>query len=157
MEGLQAQVGEARDALAGALDYVLADVRQKWAEISGGPSVTDGLRQFVAAVDWSVRGGWQPVGVAGSQSCSACGRPAAGGGQGAAGSGPAGRPAAARRRRPQPPPTAARRPQERWIQGLLAFHIGLLICVIALRRLPLFHGAVFLGISERRWGCWGGA
>ncbi len=38
-------------------------------------------------------------------------------------------------------------PQERWIQGLLAFHLTLLILVVALRRVPGFHFAVFMGIS----------
>ena len=44
--------------------------------------------------------------------------------------------------------------QERWIQGLLAFHLTLLILVVALRRLPGFHFAVFMGISECLSCCW---
>ena len=39
-------------------------------------------------------------------------------------------------------------PQERWIQGLLAFHCLLLIFVVAFRRLPGVHAAVFFGISK---------
>lgn len=39
--------------------------------------------------------------------------------------------------------------QERWIQGLLAFHCFLLLVVILFRRLPYVHGAVFFGCSER--------
>ena len=54
MEALQQQLGDAREQLAGALEFVMADMRQKWAEMRGGPSVTEGLRAFVAAVDWSV-------------------------------------------------------------------------------------------------------
>ena len=54
MEGVQQQVGEVREQLAGAIDVVLADMRQKWRELSGGPGVTEGLQRFVAAVDWSV-------------------------------------------------------------------------------------------------------
>lgn len=50
------QVGDVRDQLAGAIDFVMADLRQKWKELSGGPSVTEGIKQFVAAVDWSVSG-----------------------------------------------------------------------------------------------------
>lgn len=164
MEGLQAQVGEARDALAGALDYVLADVRQKWGEISGGPSVTDGLRAFVAAVDWSVsrragegwREGWRAGAAAGGTAVPEKMQPTAGPSCWPACRLPTDSPTDCR-------PTAARPTarglQERWIQGLLAFHLGLLICVVALRRLPLFHGAVFLGISESVElgagpGCW---
>ncbi|PSC68459.1 Transmembrane 18 isoform B [Micractinium conductrix] len=88
MEGVSQQVGEVREQLAGAMDVVLDDLRQKWRELSGGPSVTEGLKRFVAAVDWS----------------------------------------------------------ERWIQGLLAFHCLLLIFVVAFRRLPGVHAAVFFGI-----------
>lgn len=40
-------------------------------------------------------------------------------------------------------------PQERWIQGLLAFHVFLLLVVILFRRLPYVHAAVFFGCSER--------
>ncbi len=39
--------------------------------------------------------------------------------------------------------------QERWIQGLLAFHCFLLLVVILFRRLPYVHSAVFFGCSER--------
>lgn len=41
--------------------------------------------------------------------------------------------------------------QERWLQGLLAFHITLLLVVILFRRIPGVHGAVFVGISEPGW------
>lgn len=57
MEDVLQQVGDVREQLAGAIDVVLADLRQKWKELSGGPSVTEGIRQFIAAVDWSVSGG----------------------------------------------------------------------------------------------------
>lgn len=56
MEDVLQQVGDVREQLAGAIDYVMADLRQKWKEMSGGPSVTEGIKQFAAAVDWSVRG-----------------------------------------------------------------------------------------------------
>lgn len=88
MEGVAQQVGDVREQVAGAIDVVLEDLRQKWKELSGGPSVTDGVKQFVAAVDWS----------------------------------------------------------ERWIQGLLAFHLTLLILVILFRRIPYVHASVFFGI-----------
>ena len=41
--------------LGAAADFVMDDIRQKWKEISGGPSMTDGLKAFAAAVDWRVR------------------------------------------------------------------------------------------------------
>ncbi|PRW60822.1 Transmembrane 18 [Chlorella sorokiniana] len=88
MEDLGRQVTDVRDQAVQAIDMLLADLRQKWAELSGGPSMTEGLRRFIAAVDWS----------------------------------------------------------ERWIQALLAFHLTLLILVVALRRVPGFHFAVFVGI-----------
>lgn len=51
---------------------------------------------------------------------------------------------------PSAPPCCLRHAtlQERWIQALLAFHLTLLILVVALRRVPGFHFAVFVGISE---------
>lgn len=54
MEDLGRQVMDVRDQAAQAIDVMLADLRQKWAELSGGPSMTEGLRRFIAAVDWSV-------------------------------------------------------------------------------------------------------
>ena len=54
MEDLGRQVMDVRDQAAQAIDFMLADLRQKWAELSGGPSMTEGLRRFIAAVDWSV-------------------------------------------------------------------------------------------------------
>lgn len=56
MDSLQQQLGDARQQLSGALDVVLSDLRQKFKELNGGPSVTEGLQRFVAAVDWSVSG-----------------------------------------------------------------------------------------------------
>lgn len=55
MEDLGRQVMDARDQAAQAIDMMLADLRQKWQELSGGPTMTEGLRRFIAAVDWSVR------------------------------------------------------------------------------------------------------
>ncbi|KAL4447541.1 hypothetical protein ABPG75_004760 [Micractinium tetrahymenae] len=55
MEDVLQQVGDVREQVAGAIDVVLADLQQKWKELSGGPSVTQGIKQFVAAVDWSER------------------------------------------------------------------------------------------------------
>lgn len=150
MEGVQQQLGEAREQVAGAIDFMLDDLRQKWKELSGGPSVTEGLRGFVAAVDWSVRAirrGWVAwqccIGSAGARTqlpVLACRLP----------------PLRCRRRRHSP---AHHLPvQERWIQGLLAFHLTLLVVVVALRRVPYLHYFVFLGISESlgRWsGCCG--
>lgn len=52
------QVWDAHGQAAQAIDMMLADLRQKWRELSGGPSMTEGLRRFVAAVDWSVSGTW---------------------------------------------------------------------------------------------------
>lgn len=54
MDAVQQQLGDVRDQLGGALEFMMDDLRQKWREISGGPSVTDGILQFVHAVDWSV-------------------------------------------------------------------------------------------------------
>ena len=54
MESLQQQVADVREQAAEAIDFILADLRQKWKELSGGPSVTEGVRQFIAAVDWNV-------------------------------------------------------------------------------------------------------
>jgi hypothetical protein len=39
--------------------------------------------------------------------------------------------------------------QERWIQGLLAFHLLLLILVVLYRRFPTVHAGIFLGMSEQ--------
>ncbi|KAL4856800.1 Nudix hydrolase 1 [Chlorella vulgaris] len=55
MDSLQQQLSDVRDQLGGALEFAMDDVRQKWKEMSGGPSVTEGLSQFVHAVDWSER------------------------------------------------------------------------------------------------------
>ncbi|EFN59942.1 hypothetical protein CHLNCDRAFT_133015 [Chlorella variabilis] len=87
MEEVQRQLSDVRDQLGGALEFVMDDLRQKWRELSGGPSVSEGLKQFFHAVDWS----------------------------------------------------------ERWIQGLMAFHLLLLILVLLYRRFPVVHAAIFLG------------
>jgi hypothetical protein len=47
------------------------------------------------------------------------------------------------------PTTACCSVQERWIQGLLAFHFLLLLLVLLFRRIPGVHGAIFLGMSEQ--------
>ena len=38
-----------------AHEEVLNDFREKWKQLSGGPSIIDSVLAFVAAVDWTVR------------------------------------------------------------------------------------------------------
>lgn len=63
MEEVQRQLSDVRDQLGGALEFVMDDLRQKWRELSGGPSVSEGLKQFFHAVDWSVSGSCRTLGV----------------------------------------------------------------------------------------------
>lgn len=42
------------EQLAEASAFVLDDIKQKWKQMNGGPSVLDSLKEFAAAVDWSV-------------------------------------------------------------------------------------------------------
>ena len=75
MDDLGRQVRDAHGQAAQAIDMMLADLRQKWRELSGGPSMTEGLRRFVAAVDWSVsrwEGCWCHASSAGHASEASC-------------------------------------------------------------------------------------
>ncbi len=41
--------------LAEAHQMVIGDIKQRWREISGGPSIIESFNAFVAAVDWKVQ------------------------------------------------------------------------------------------------------
>lgn len=43
-----------QEQLQGAHAEVINDFKEKWREISGGPSIADTLTAFVSAVDWTV-------------------------------------------------------------------------------------------------------
>lgn len=47
LDAVRTQLGE-------AAEFVMTDLRQKWRELSGGPSIKEALLQFVHAVDWTV-------------------------------------------------------------------------------------------------------
>lgn len=106
-----------QDDLGGVLDFVINDLKSKWKEMSGGPSVFDSLKAFIAAVDWKVRPG----------------------GLGAGGCQLQAHPPCLERRPPQL--------QERWLVGLLSFHALLLLTVIIFRKNWRVQGATFFGIG----------
>ena len=56
MEGLTKHLEEVRQQAAGVIDLVLADMRQKWADINSGPSAVEVVKGFVRSVDWAVSG-----------------------------------------------------------------------------------------------------
>lgn len=43
-----------QEQVAAAHQEVIDDIKSKWREISGGPSLIESVQAFAAAVDWTV-------------------------------------------------------------------------------------------------------
>eukprot|EP00887_Chlorella_sp_A99_P003187 scaffold9.g3187.t1 len=52
---LRSHLDAAQAAMGEAVELVMADIRAKYKELTGGPGVIEGVKAFAAAVDWSER------------------------------------------------------------------------------------------------------
>ena len=110
-----------QEQVVSAHQEVIADIREKWTELNGGPSMIEGMKAFAAAVDWTVRGKGLCK-VTGGNALPAW---------------PVFDHVA----------TSRRRLQEWWICGLLAFQLSLFAAVLLLRKNTTFIGVVFFALS----------